>query len=89
MSNFIQSGIETRLSKEVDVVAIFNKRGAMKPLKFFVDDKVINIDRIDSVNDSNIAGDDYRVFRCKSYVGNVEKIYELKFVHKTFRWYLF
>lgn len=87
MSNFIQSGIKTRLSKEVDVVAIF-KRSGMKPLKFCIDGKVINIDKVDCVNDSRILGEDYRIFKCQSYIDNVEKIYELKFVINTFKWYL-
>lgn len=77
------------LSKEIDVVATFDKSGSITPVKFRIDDNIVKVDRINLVNDVKFAGEDSRIFRCQSYVNNVEKLYELKFVKKTCKWYLY
>lgn len=77
------------LSKEIDVVATFAKCGDITPVKFRIDDIVVKVDRINLVNDIKFAGEDSKIFRCQSCINNTEKLYELKFVKRTCKWYLY
>ena len=82
------------IAKPVDVVAWFENKGMINPIKFRIkceDDsyKVIKIDKVLLRDKERIAGNIMQIFRCSSVIDGVNKIYELKYEINTSKWILF
>lgn len=82
------------VSKEIDIITLFDKGGNIKPIKFKLEDengntKVIKVDNIlDSVS-SNFAGESIIIYKCQSYIDNCIKRFEIKYEKRTCKWYLY
>lgn len=82
------------IAKPIDMIALFLHNGSPSPLRFRLenDDKsisVIKVDRIIEKSVEKLAGNNMLVFRCQSLIDGQEKVYELKYEARTFRWILF
>lgn len=82
------------IAKPVDVVAWFENKGIINPIKFRMtcdDDsyKVIKIDKVLLRDKEKITGNIIQIFRCSSVINGVNKIYELKYEINTSKWMLF
>lgn len=74
------------LNKPIKVMAVFYTDGKIEPVKFRIEDKVINVDRIIKSYEEHIVGNIRIVFVCTQ---NEKDIYELKYETESGIWYLF
>jgi len=77
----------------VDMIAIFNKDGTIRPwkFKFHEDDEEINI-KVDSLQFSDRikhAGRIIHTYRCQSLIHNTLRVYELHYIGDKMEWYLY
>lgn len=82
------------ISRSVEVIAWFNKEGNPRPIRFKIaaedeEENVIKVDKILFNYMEKLAGNPMLVFRCKSMINEVEKIFELKYELGTMKWKLF
>lgn len=82
------------IAKPIDMVAWFTKEGIPHPIRFRIfnkDDtfKVIKIDKVLYVEKEKLAGNHMMVFKCRSTINAVEKVYEIKYEMSTMKWVLF
>lgn len=81
------------VSKEIEVIASFLKKDYPRPLRFRIQDKgenkVINIDKIISIDKIKIAGGNVYLYRCQGIINNFERVFELKYDLDKCRWLLF
>lgn len=82
------------IAKPVDVIAWFENKGNINPIKFRIECedssyKVVKIDKILLRDKEKLAGNVMQVFRCSSLIDGVQKIYELKYEVSTSKWILF
>jgi hypothetical protein len=81
------------VAKEVEMVAVFDKQGIPKPLRFKIDDDdglyVVKVDQVVSTESIRPAGMEALVFRCQSVINGIEKQYELVYRIKPHRWELY
>jgi len=81
------------ISKEIDIVTVFDKNGKIQPIKFKFEDKdstkVIKVDKVIDLVDCKFAGDSFIVYKCQSCINNIIKPFELKFERRTCKWYLY
>lgn len=82
----------------IEMIAFFDAKGSPRPLRYrwesplnFGDNglHVIKVDRIIEYREEKLAGNRMIVYRCQSMIGDLEKVYELKYEYKTCRWYLY
>lgn len=73
-------------NQPVKVMAVFYPDGKIEPLKFRLDDIVVNIEKVIKINEEKIVGNDRIIFVCQH---NGKDIYELKYELKSKIWYLF
>jgi len=76
------------VSKEIEVIAYFDSDGRIKPLKFRIEEdgnyQIIKISKIISASIENRM----IVFNCNSVIGEVEKIFEIKYDIENCTWIL-
>ncbi len=76
------------VSKEIEVIAYFDSDGRIKPLKFRIEEDgsypIIKISKIISASIENRM----IVFNCNSVIGEVEKIFEIKYDIENCTWIL-
>lgn len=82
------------LMKDIEVIALFKEKGHPVPLRFRYYDEnignvVVPINRVVFSEEEKIAGKKVIIYRCQSYMNNIEKIFELKFEIDTCKWYLY
>lgn len=82
------------LAKPIEIVTVTNENGIITPIKFKVKDEegasvIIKIDRILFSEKEKLAGNIMLLYRCKSLIGDVEKIYEIKYELSSCKWLLF
>ncbi|OPL09252.1 MAG: hypothetical protein AVO33_07250 [delta proteobacterium ML8_F1] len=81
------------VAKPIEVVAWFNDKGGIRPLKFRVMDEeepqVVKVDRMVHTHLEKFAGNPMHVFDCQSTVEGQTRIYQLKYEVATGRWILF
>lgn len=51
--------------------------------------KVIKVDQVIFAQEEKLAGNRMIIYRCKSKINNLEKIYELKYEIDTCKWFLY
>ncbi|MTI65041.1 MAG: hypothetical protein FH753_00365 [Firmicutes bacterium] len=78
----------------VDMIALFNKNGEPKPIKFRLTSKdgeyiTVKVKKILLKNKLKIANKKYFSFRCQSIIRGLEKVYELRYDTNEFKWILF
>lgn len=81
------------VSKKIEMIAYFKKDGKISPIKFRIeeDDKcqVIKIGKIISTDLEKLCGNRMWVFTCSAVIGDVEKIFELKYDLERCSWILY
>ncbi len=80
--------------REVEVLAIFDQSGHVRPLRFRIEDnmgerKTIKVDRIILAEVEKLAGNVMIKYRCQSIIDNQSRVFELKYERDTYKWYLF
>lgn len=80
--------------REIEVIAIFDQSGDIRPLRLRMEDetgerKIIRIDRVLQKDVEKIAGNVMIKYRCQSVLDHQERIFEVKYEKDTYKWYLF
>ncbi|MBS4538229.1 hypothetical protein GOQ27_07125 [Clostridium sp. D2Q-11] len=81
------------INKSVDMIAIFNKDGTIRPWKFKFDngDEEIKI-KVDTLQFSDKikhCGRIIHTYRCQSNINNTLRVYELHYIGDKMEWYLY
>lgn len=82
------------LMKPIEMIAWFNSKEKLIPLRYRIMDenntyKVIKVDQVIFAQEEKLAGNRMIIYRCKSKINNLEKIYELKYEIDTCKWFLY
>lgn len=80
------------VAKPIQMIAWFNKDGSINPIRFKIEEdgnKVIKVDRILKSERERLAGCIMEKFTCSSVIDGVEKLYEVKYDSKSYKWILF
>jgi len=82
------------VAKPIEMVAWTDAKGNINPVRFKItkDDEsssVVKIDKVITRTQEKFAGNQMIVFTCQSLVGDVEKLYEIKYEISTCKWILF
>lgn len=80
------------VAKPIQMIAWFNKDGSINPIRFKVEedgDKVIKVDRVLKAERERLAGNIMEKFTCSSVIDGIEKLYEVKYDSKSYKWILF
>jgi hypothetical protein len=82
------------LAKPIEVVASFNLKGELRPIKFRIENEdksfsVVNVDRVLTRDIEKLAGNHMLVVKCQSVINGEARIYELKYELGTMKWMLF
>ncbi len=80
------------VAKPIQMIAWFNKDGSINPIRFKLEedwDKVIKVDMILKAEQERLAGSIMEKFTCSSCINGVEKIFEVKYDSKSYKWILF
>lgn len=78
----------------IDMIAWFNIKGILMPLKFRLETedhslKTIKINNVLYHTEENIAGNPIRTYTCTITLNDIEQSCELKYEVKTCKWILF
>jgi len=81
------------LAAPIDMVCWFEKTGMPHPVRFklLTEDEsevVIKIDKVMFIDKEKIAGNEMMIFKCRSIVQGIQKIFELKYELRTCKWIL-
>lgn len=74
------------LNHPIDVIAVFDKEGKIKPYKFKYNDKPVIIHRVMKRYLEKLAGNNRIVFVC---IQNERDVYKLKYEIDSQKWFLF
>lgn len=80
------------VAKPIQVIAYFNKDGSINPIRFKLEEdggKVIKIERVLKAEQERLAGNIMKKFTCSSIIGGVEKLYEIRYDSKSYKWVFF
>lgn len=80
------------IAKPIQMIAWFNEDGTINPIRFKINEeenKVVKIDKILKAEKEKLAGNIMEKFTCTSIINGVEKIFELKYDTKSYKWILF
>lgn len=80
------------LSKPIKMIAWFNDNGNINPIKFQIQEdgnRVVKIDRVIKKEQEKLAGNIMEKFTCVSNINGAEKIYEVKYDSKSYKWILY
>lgn len=81
------------VSKKIEMIAYFKKDGKINPIRFKIEEEnqceVIKIGKIISTDLEKLCGNKMWVFTCSAVIGNVEKIFELKYDVDGCSWLLY
>ncbi|MDR3594325.1 hypothetical protein [Clostridium sp.] len=81
------------VSKKIEMVAYFKKDGRINPIRFRIEEEnkyqVIKIEKIISIDLEKLCGNKMWVFTCSAVIGNIEKIFELKYDIEMCSWILY
>ncbi len=82
----------------IEMIASFDANGTPRPLKYRwqtsidsveLEPLVVKVGRVIECRKEKLAGNQMMIYRCQSIIGNVEKVYELKYELSTCKWYLY
>jgi len=82
------------LMRSVDMICLSSSEGVITPLKFrFSEDgqesRVIRIDRVIDRKEEKLAGNRMLIFTVQSVIDGIERVFEMRYEMKTFKWYLY
>jgi hypothetical protein len=70
------------VAKPIEVIFWCDAKGLITPLRL----RIVKVDKSYYKNKGKLAGNLMTVFTCKSLVGNVEKLFEIKYELATCKW---
>lgn len=77
----------------VDCIALFNKEGVPKPIKFRIVsemvEQTIKVDQVINREIEKLAGNPMYIFNCRSSIRDINKNYQLKYELSTCKWMLY
>lgn len=84
----------TNRSIPVDVICVCSSDGEIRPLRFRVqggDQSLlrIDVDQIVSTKRITHTGMEAQLYRCCTSIGDETRMFDLKYLIRTHRWYLF
>lgn len=74
------------LNHPINLIAIFDEKGNIKPYKFKHEDKTVTVQRVMKSYEGKVAGNKRIVFVC---MHNGKDIYELKYELNNHKWFLY
>jgi hypothetical protein len=74
------------LNHPIDMIAVFNVNGEIKPFKFKYKDKKIKVENIVNIKEEKLAGNRRLVYICMT---ERKETYELKYEIDSHKWFLF
>lgn len=82
------------LMKSVDMICLSSCDGTITPLKFRwqeegLEPRIIRIDRIIDRKEEKLAGNPMLVFTAQSIIDGIERIFEMKYDIRKYKWYLY
>jgi hypothetical protein len=82
------------VARPIDMIVYITHEGSLNPVRFRVkneddSDTVIKVDKVIFTDREKIAGNDMLIFRCRSLIDGIERIYEIKYEIRTCKWILF
>lgn len=82
------------VAKPIEVICLIDTKGIITPLRIRLirDDEslqVIKVDKVITRTNEKLAGNLMTVFTCQSLIGDIEKIFELKYHLISCKWMLF
>lgn len=81
------------VSKKIEMIAYFKKDGKINPIKFRIEEdnkyQVIKIGKIISTDLEKLCSNKMWVFICSAVIGEVEKVFELKYDVDGCSWLLY
>lgn len=81
------------LAAPIDMVCWFEKTGIPHPVRFKLvaedeSELVIKIDKVMFIDKEKLAGNEMLIFKCRSVIQGVQRIFELKYELRTCKWIL-
>lgn len=82
------------LMKSVDMICLSSCEGTITPLKFRwqedgLEPRIIRIDHIIDRKEEKLAGNPMLVFTAQSTIDGIERIFEMKYDIRNYKWYLY
>lgn len=82
------------VAKPIDVIATFSGQKKPMPYKFKFyqtsGEKIeVLVDRVQCVEESRLAGIEALIYTCQSVLNGEQKIYQLKYIIRQYRWELY
>lgn len=82
------------MNHPIEVISYTDDKGGIRPIRFRLqlgDEplKVIKIDRIIQKQVEKLAGNSMLLFRCQSFDGDAERLFEIKYELGTCKWFLY
>ena len=80
------------VGKPIQMIAWFNEDGSISPIRFKMEEdgaKVIKINKVIKQEQERLAGNIMEKFTCTSTINGIEKIFEVKYDAKSYKWILF
>ena len=82
------------VAKPINTIVVFNESKRPTPYRFKYKDeggetRDVKVDKIISIDEKKIAGIRTYNYTCLSVIGDIEKVYELKYIIGEARWELY
>jgi len=82
------------LAKPISVVAWYEENGMPHPVRFKIkaedeSEMVMKIGKVMFKDKEKIAGNEMLIFKCRSVIDGIQKIFEIKYELRTCKWILF
>jgi len=82
------------VAKPIEMISYTKSNGEINPIRFRLQIeneavKVIKIDRVVTKENEKLAGNNMIVFKCKSLIDGIERLFEIKYELSTCKWILF
>ena len=81
-------------AKPIEMISYTKLNGEINPIRFRLqleDEsvKVIKVEKVLIRDIEKLAGNNMMIFKCKSIINNVEKLFEIKYELNTCKWMFF
>ncbi|HEY5562783.1 MAG TPA: hypothetical protein VIK72_13690 [Clostridiaceae bacterium] len=81
------------VAKEIEMVSWTDTKGVITPVRFRIANEdesvsVIKIDKVITVDKEKLAGNNMLVYKCKSVISAIERLFEIKYEISTCKWIL-
>lgn len=81
------------VTRPIEMIASSNIEGVLTPLRYRIKEAgegvVVNVDSILTRTEEKAAGVRSMIFRCRSTIDGVQKVFELKYEPDRCKWFLY